>query len=298
MKRTSKLQAYNSLTGFLMTLPAIIVMLVTIVYPIAWSLVLSFSDSASVFTGQFELVGLSNYVKVFQSADFKNAFFNTIRFVAVTIVIEIVLGFIVALTLNTQPRGHKAFNLIYTLPLMIAALVSGLQWKWMLTDQYGIVNNILALFGIKGPVWFAKPTSAFWSTILSNVWLAVPFTILVLVSALLSLPDALYEAGKLDGANPIQSFVYITLPQLKSTVLMILVIRLADAFRVFDIIYILTSGGPGNSTEVLSTYIYTLSFTKLKFGIGAAAAFISLLLVGVVCLTLFKLMGDSEEDVL
>lgn len=292
------LRSHEKQSGILMTLPAFIVMAATVLYPIVWSLILSVSDSASVISGKFEIIGFNNYVKALQSPDFQNALGNTLVFVICTIILEILIGFVVSLTLNTQPPGHKGFNLLYTLPLMVAPLVSGLQWRWMLTDQYGVVNNLLALIGVKGPTWFANPTSAFGAIVLANVWLAVPFCILVLVAALLALPKSLYEAGRLDGANLIQEFLYITLPQLKTTILTILVIRLADAFRVFDIVYILTNGGPGNSTEVISTYIYTTSFTRLKFGIGAAASFMSLILVGIVCFSLFKLMGDSEEDVL
>lgn len=285
-------------TGLFMTLPAIIVMLVTVLYPIGWSLALSFSDSGSVFSGHFDFIGLDNYIQVIQSPAFQNAFGNTLKFVACTIIWEMVVGFLVALTVNSQPPGHKVFNLLFTLPLMMAALVAALQWRWMLTDQYGVVNNILSFFGIKGPTWFARPDAAFWAIIICNLWLAVPFCILNLVSGLLTIPESLYEAGKLDGANMFQTFWYITLPQLKSTVLTILVIRLADAFRVFDSIYILTSGGPGNATEVISTYVYTTSFTKLEFGRGAAASFLELIVVGSVCLALFRLMGNSEEAVM
>jgi len=281
-----------------MTLPALLIMLGTVLYPIIWSFIISLSDSASVISGKLKIIGLTNYINVFQSKEFKNALENTIIFVLCTIVAEIIIGFVVSLTLNSQPPGHKGFNFLYTLPLMVAPLISGLQWRWMLTDQYGVVNNILAIFGIDGPVWFAKANSSFAAIVLANVWLAVPFSILVLVAALLALPNSLYEAGKLDGANLIQEFLYITLPQLKTTILTILVIRLADAFRVFDVIYILTNGGPGNATEVVSTYIYTMTFTRLKFGTGAASSFMSLVIVGVVCFVLFKSMGDSAEDVL
>lgn len=180
----------------------------------------------------------------------------------------------------------------------MAPLVAALQWRWMLTDQYGVINNILSIFGLKGPIWLSKPDSAFWSILLCNVWLAVPFCVLNLVSGLLAIPDSYYEAAKMDGANMFQAFWYITLPQLKPTVLTILVIRMADAFRVFDSIYILTSGGPGNATEVISTYIYTTSFTKLEFSQGSAASFLELIVVGLASFALYRFMRTSGEDVL
>lgn len=282
----------------LMTLPALVVMAVTVLYPITWSLVLSLSDSSSVISGNLKFVGLNNYVNVVQATGFQDALKHTIVFVFITVTIELLLGLIIALTLNAQLAGSKGFNLIFTLPLMMAPLVSGLQWRWMLTDQYGIINVILSVFGIEGPHWLSYPIPAFASILLANIWLAVPFSILVLVAALLALPKSLYEAGKLDGANLIQEFRYITLPQLKIAILTILVIRLADAFRVFDIVYILTNGGPGNSTDMISTYIYTTSFVRLRFGPSSAASYISLVIVGIVSFIMFKLLGDSEEDLL
>ena len=296
LRKKSKTGVQSKWVGIFMTMPAIVVMVLTVVYPICWSFILSFSDSSSVFSGHFNLIGFENYINVLKSSSFRNAFGNTLKFVVCSLFWELLVGFIISLTINSQPKGYKIFNLLFTLPLMMAAIVAALQWRWMLTDQYGVVNNILDIFGINGPTWFSKPDSAFWSIIIRNVWLAVPFCILNLVAGLMAIPDSYYEAAKMDGANMFHSFWYITLPQLKPTVLTILVIRLADAFRVFDSIYILTSGGPGNATEVISTYIYTTSFTKLEFGRASAASFLELIVVGVTCLALYRFMRTSEGD--
>lgn len=282
--------------GFFMTLPANLILAATILYPIVWSFMISISDSSSVFQNRFDIVGLKNYTNVLSSPAFLNAFTNTLIFVIASVANELLIGFIISLILNSRMPGYKGFNIIFTLPLMIAPLVSGLQFRWLLADQYGAVNNLLMLFGIKGPLWLSTPDWAFTSLIIANVWLAVPFCIMVLLSALTSLPESLYESGKIDGANVAQSFWYITLPQLRPAVLTILVVRIADAFRVFDIIYILTGGGPGTATEMISTHIYRTSFSFMRFGEGAAASFASMMTIGIICFILFKSMNKSEED--
>lgn len=296
LNKEKKIRGLSNHRGIniLMTLPALLVMLITVIYPVIWSLILSASDSKSVFKDKLDFVGLENYIHVLKSSAFYNALGNTLAFVCITIFFELLFGFIISLILNSKITGHKIFNLIFTLPLMIAALVSGLQWRWILADQYGALNNLLALVGVKGPQWLSTPVMAFISLIIANLWLALPFCIMVLLSALSSLPDSLNEAGKLDGAGKFQLFWYITLPQLKQAVLTILVIRIADAFRVFDIVYILTAGGPGDSTEMISNYIYKTSFTSRMFGEGAAASFICLLIILAICLALYKLMGKSS----
>ena len=276
-----------------MTLPANLILIATFVYPIAWAFMISISDSASVFQNRFDIIGFGNYVNLFYSPGFLNAFTNTIRFVFTTVMVELLLGFIIALILNSRMPGHKGFNLIFTLPLMVAPLVSGLQFRWLLADQHGAVNNLLQEFGITGPLWLVRPEWAFTSLIMANVWLAVPFCILVLLSALTSLSESLYESGKIDGANFNQLFWYVTLPQLKPAILTILIVRIADAFRVFDIVFILTAGGPGVSTEMISLHIYRASFSFLRFGEGAAASFVSMMTIGILCFILFKRLNKE-----
>jgi multiple sugar transport system permease protein len=280
--------------GIFLTLPALLVMAATVLYPILWSLKISLYKSEGVMsTGAF--VGLKNYMKVLQNPNFQHALWNTLAFVACTIVIELIIGFAVALVLNRNLPGSKVFRVLFTLPLMIAPVIAGLQWRWLFADQYGAVNNLLAVFGIDGPLWMGTVWGARAAVLISNVWLAVPFVILILLAAMSSLSEDLYEAARLDGANAVQIFWKITLPLLKPAILMILVVRLSDAFRVFDIVYILTGGGPGGSTEVLSTYIYKTTFTGQHYGTGAAASFIVMLILMVVSFILFKTLRPKEE---
>jgi multiple sugar transport system permease protein len=282
--------------GFFLTLPTLVIMAITVFYPIFWSLKLSFSSTNLKMT-EFEFIGLKNYTEVLQSKEFINVLLQTTGFVITTIILELIVGFIVAIALNRALPGTNLFKLIFTLPLMIAPVVSGLQWRWLFADQYGPINYILSIFGMEGPLWLVDPWAARAAVLISNLWLATPFVILVLIAAMASLPEELFEAAKIDGAKSYQIFRYIMLPLLKPAILLILVVRLADAFRVFDIVYIITQGGPGNATDVLSSYIYKEIFTKMNFSEGAAASFIVMIIVAVISFVSFRLLRPKEGEV-
>lgn len=284
-------------SGFFLTLPSLIVMGAIMYFPILWSLRISLYSSDSIITGTPKFVGFSNYINVKNSDRFQSALWQTASFVAVTIIIELIIGFAVALVLNRGLPRTRIYRILFSLPLMVAPVVSGLQWRWLFADQYGLVNYILSKFGIEGPLWLANPWGARSAVLIANVWLATPFVILVLLAALSSLPEELFEAARIDGANGIQIFRSITLPLLRPALLLILVIRLSDAFRVFDVVYILTFGGPGGATEVLSSYIYKLTFTSLRFGEGAAASFFVLIIISAVSYAFFKLLRPKEGEI-
>lgn len=290
-----KVGASRERKGLFLTLPTLVIMAITVFLPILWSLRLSFSKTNIKMT-DMSFVGFKNYIHVLQSNDFLNVLLQTFGFVITTLFFEFVIGFVVAIVLNRSLPGTNLFKLLFTLPLIMAPVVSGLQWRWLFADQYGAINNILSLVGIKGPLWMVDPWAAKGAVLISNLWLAAPFVILVLLAAMSSLPEELYEAAKIDGAKSYQVFRYITLPLLKPAILLILVVRLADAFRVFDIVYILTQGGPGGSTEVLSTYIYKEIFTKLNFSEGAAASFIVMLIISIVSYFSFRLLRPKAGE--
>lgn len=241
-----------------------------------------------------EFIGLSNYVKLLTSPTFTHILYQTFGFVVTTLTLELVIGFALALILNKGLRGTKLFRVIFSLPLMIAPVVAGLQWRWLYADQYGVINYVLSIFGIKGPLWLASPWGARAAVLIANLWLATPFVVLVLLAGLSSLPHEPFEAARIDGARNHQIFWYIMLPLLRPSLLIILVVRLTDALRVFDIVYILTQGGPGGSTEVVSTHIYKEVFTRLNFAEGAAASFIMVAIMMVISLVCVKLLRPKE----
>ena len=294
MQMISVRQKKRKRAGYALTAPACLVLLVTFVIPLIYAFVISISDSDSVISNQIKIVGLENYIGVLGTERFQSAFFHTCFFVVTTIILEFIIGFAVALLLYREVKGSRVFRLIFAVPLMVAPVVSGLQWRWLFADQYGIINHLLGLIGIDAPMWFTQGNTAWVTVIVANLWLATPFVILVLLAGLGGLPEELNEAAAIDGAGRWQIFTRIILPQLKPTILVILVIRLTDAFRIYDLIYILTGGGPGGSTEVLSTYIYKRIFTDWQFGQGSAAAFLVMLLICLLSFICNRLM--NEED--
>ena len=295
MRAVSAREQRRRLAGYSLIAPAVLILIITFAVPLLYSFVISISDSNAIVANKFELVGLKNYISVLQNSKFQSALFHTCIFVITTILLEFIIGFIVALLLYRETAGSKFFKLIFAVPLMVAPVVSGLQWRWLFADQYGIINHLLSKIGIEAPLWFTTAQTSWVTIIVANLWLAAPFVILVLLAGLGGLSEEMNEAAEIDGANKWQVFRSIILPQLKPTILIILVIRLTDAFRIYDLIYILTGGGPGGKTEVLSTYIYKRIFTDWDFGRGSAASFIVMVIICLLSLLCSKLMSEKEE---
>jgi len=282
--------------GILLALPAIVVIMFIIVFPLAYSIYLTVvplnllePSSRRVF------VGLRSFLNVLHNREFFEALLNTFRFVGMTISLELLIGFCIALMLMEEHiRGKGVFKALFTLPLMVAPLVVGLQWRWILADQYGILNYMLHWLHIPAPLWLVNPSSAMWSVVIANLWVATPFVMLVLLAGLQSIPDEPIESSIIDGANWFQRMRYVVLPLLSNTIVVILLIRIADAMRVFDIVYILTGGGPGNSTEVISTFVFTISFEYLKLSEGAAASFILVAIMALISLVLIRISARRK----
>ncbi len=199
---------------------------------------------------------------------------------ATTLVVVLARGIPIALALLRETRGRNVKRLVLALPLKIAPVVASMAWKFLFSPGYGLVNQGLAWVGLTGPAWFADPWFARTTVLVTNAWLAVPFVVLVLLAGLANIPGELREAARTDGASAWQTFWRITLPLLRPSILIILVIRLADAFRVFDAVYVMTGGGPGSSTEVLSTFLYRQMFTSTDFGGGAATSVLFVIVIG------------------
>jgi multiple sugar transport system permease protein len=275
----------------LFTAPAIVAVVLVIGYPLAWAANLSFlSADALAPRGTPEYVGLDNYAAMLGSRDFRAAILQTLGFVVSTLALELLIGFPVALLLNRKLRGIGLFRLIVALPLLIAPSVAGLLFRFLFADQYGAVNHLLSLVGIEGPLWGANPWAARTAILIANLWLATPFVVLVLLAGMASLPEEPFEAARVDGARSWQLFRFIMLPLLRPAILVILVVRVTDAFRVFDLVYILTGGGPGNFTDVASTFIYREAFVRVEFPQAAAASFMLVALVAALSVALFRLL--------
>ena len=262
----------RKLAGVALTLPALIAIGLTTLFPILHTVWLSLNGPNTALRGTPDFKGLSNYGKILRSLDFQRALTQTTGLVATSLILELVIGMAVALALHRGLRGTRIFRAIVAMPLMVAPVVGALAWRFVFADGYGMLDSLMNSFGGEGPLWFADVWLARATILIASLWMALPFDILVLLAGLASLPTEPLEAARVDGASSRQIFFNITLPLLRPVIAVILVVRLADAFRVFDVVYVLTTSGPANTTDVLSTYIYRQMFTVLDFPGGAAAA--------------------------
>lgn len=291
--RPSKLQNRDRRAGTLFVAPAVLVMAIVVGYPLVWSLKISvFSND--VLSGGGHFVGAGNYSDVFGNPQFKTALMQTLAFVACALVLEIAFGMAIALALNAITRGNNVFRVILSLPLMVAPVVAGFLFRWIFTDQYGVANYVLGIVGISGPNWLGSAWGARSAILISDIWLATPFIVLVFYASLAGIPTELIESAKVEGAGAVKTFRYITLPLLKPALMIVLVFRFGDTVKVFDTVYLMTQGGPGNATDVLSSFIYRLTFSDLNFGGGAAASVLTAaLILGVSFLIQHLLRRDS-----
>ncbi|UCH53827.1 MAG: sugar ABC transporter permease [Pseudomonadota bacterium] len=248
-------------------------------------------EQRSPLLGAARFIGFDNYLRLFGDVRFWNAFGNTVYFTAVSVALEILLGLAIALLLRHAFRGRALMYSVVLLPWAIPTVVSARLWEWMYNADYGVLNYLLGT----SINWLGSPAWALNAAILMDVWKATPFVALLLLAGLQTIPRELYQAAAIDGASPWTMFRRITVPLLAPLILVVLIFRTIDAFRVFDAIYVLTGGGPANSTETLSIYAYKLLFQTLEFGYGSALAVSVLSCVGLLTIVYVRLLRRSGK---
>ena len=234
-------------------------------------------------------VGFDNYTRLIADARFWNALANTVYFSALSVALEVLLGLLIALLLARAFRGRALLYSIILLPWAIPTVVSARLWEWLYNADYGVLNYLLGTH----VNWLGSPGWALHAAFLMDVWKASPFVALLLIAGLQTIPRELYQAAALDGAGAWTTFRRITLPLLVPLLLVVLVFRTIDAFRVFDAIYVLTGGGPANSTETVSIYAYKVLFQALEFGYGSAVAVSVLAVVALLTAIYARLLRGS-----
>ena len=289
--------------GFLFVLPAAIYMMIFIGYPIIQNIILSFKN-VDVFSfaqpANQKFVGFQNYIELFTSGNsiMTKAIINTLIFTAGSIFFQFIIGFALALLFNKKFPGCSFFRGMAMISWLLPVTVAGLLFKFMFASSGGIINQFLMqLHIIEKPLeWLLKPKTAMAASIVANIWIGIPFNMMLLITGLTTIPQDIYESCALDGANKLQKLFLITIPMIKPAIMSVLTLGFVYTFKVFDLVWVMTKGGPVNSTELVSTYAYRLSFEEFQFSKGAAAAnvlFCILLIVGVFYI---KLINDEEES--
>ena len=273
-------QAATNRFGIGMLTPTLIVLLVMTAYPLIFTFVYSFTDYNYLKgTENASFVLFDNYVSLFKNGYFQQAVWNTIKFTILAVVLEMALGLLIAVFVNSLKRGQKIMRTLLLLPYLLPAVTVALSWRMMLSANYGIINQFLKGLGLPVFNWFMDTKTAFGTILLIDVWQNVPFVFLLLYASLQSVSENQYEAARIDGAGFFQQFWYITLPNIKGSLAPCALLRTIDTFRLFEKVNVLTGGGPAGTTTTITQFLYTYGIKSLDFGFGSAGAIVMTLLV-------------------
>ena len=273
-------QAATNRFGIGMLTPTLIVLLVMMAYPLIFTFVYSFTDYNYLKgTENASFVLFDNYVSLFKNGYFQQAVWNTIKFTILAVVLEMALGLLIAVFVNSLKRGQKIMRTLLLLPYLLPAVTVALSWRMMLSANYGIINQFLKGLGLPVFNWFMDTKTAFGTILLIDVWQNVPFVFLLLYASLQSVSENQYEAARIDGAGFFQQFWYITLPNIKGSLALCALLRTIDTFRLFEKVNVLTGGGPAGTTTTITQFLYTYGIKSLDFGFGSAGAIVMTLLV-------------------
>lgn len=273
-------QAATNRFGIGMLTPTLIVLLVMTAYPLIFTFVYSFTDYNYLKgTENASFVLFDNYVSLFKNGYFQQAVWNTVKFTILAVVLEMALGLLIAVFVNSLKRGQKIMRTLLLLPYLLPAVTVALSWRMMLSANYGIINQFLKGLGLPVFNWFMDTKTAFGTILLIDVWQNVPFVFLLLYASLQSVSENQYEAARIDGAGFFQQFWYITLPNIKGSLALCALLRTIDTFRLFEKVNVLTGGGPAGTTTTITQFLYTYGIKSLDFGFGSAGAIVMTLLV-------------------
>jgi trehalose/maltose transport system permease protein len=281
--------------AWLLVLPSLLVVLVVAVYPLFETFRLSLTNKRLASARETRYVGLDNYRNLFDDRIFVDAFRNTVTFTVTSVFFEFVLGLIIALTIHSSFRGRGGVRASMLIPWAIPTVVAATMWQWMYHDVFGVINDLLVnrLHILDEKVaWLANPDTALWAIVAVDVWKTTPFMALLLLAGLQLIPGDVYEAATVDGASKWKQFWNITLPLLKPAILVALIFRTLDAFRVFDVVYVMKRYA--TDTMTLAVYTQRETLEKARIGFGSAAAVIIFLSIAVFVVIYTQLIRTEE----
>ena len=280
IRKLNSAQAATTRFGIGMLTPTMIVLLVMTAYPLIFIFFYSFTDYNYLKgTEEASFILFDNYTKLINNGYFQQAVWNTIKFTILAVILEMGLGLLIAVFINTLRRGQKIMRTLLLLPYLLPAVTVALSWRMMLSSNYGIVNQFLNALGLPVYNWFMDTKTAFGTILVIDVWQNVPFVFLLLYASLQSVSENQYEAARIDGAGFLQQFWYVTLPNIKGSLALCALLRTIDTFRLFEKVNVLTGGGPAGTTTTITQFLYTYGIKSLDFGFGSAGAIVMTVLV-------------------
>lgn len=282
--------------AYMFLLPAIIIFALGLVVPLVNTFELSFNRlSMGSRWSDRDYVGADNYERMVEDDHVRSSIGVTLRFAAFVLVAELVIGMGLALLLEKPIKGAAVFRTIFILPLMVSPVAVGLIWRYLLDGRIGLVNHYLGVLGIPPQTWLGDRDLAFFSIVITDIWQWTPFIFIILLAGLQALPSEVLEASRIDGANWWQMTFRIKIPMLRSILLVTVLMRLIDVFRALEVIFIMTFGGPGRSTQVMSLHIYKTAFTSQTLGYASTIAVVLMFLMLVLSLILLLFSNPLRE---
>ena len=291
------LRQQDARTAWLLLAPSLLILLGITLWPVISTLILSFFNAPTGINQTRTFVGLANYIQMLADQTFWETIWRTLYFTVVSVGLELGLGLAIAQLIHSKPWGWQFLRIALIIPWAVPTIVNGAMWRWIYSADFGALNGLLMALGlIKHYIpWLTLPNLAMNLVIVADVWHTMPFVALVLQAALATLPEDLDEAAAVDGANAWQRFWQIRVPLLRPAILVALIVRTVDAFRVFDIVYIITAGGPAYRTLTITYLTYLNSFAFGKQGTGAALSFLISVVTITLALIYIRLLYRPEE---
>lgn len=276
-KRTTlgikQLRRRNNMTPYMFLLPATIAMLLVFFYPMLNGIYTSFTHY-NQYSDTTRLVGLENYLKVVRDPSFWNSMQRSLIWVVCSVLGQFIVGFAFALLLNERWPGNRIMRAIVLIPWVMPGVSIALGWSLIYNGQFGLMNDVLSGLGLPHADWLADPNLAMLAVIIANIWKAFPFVTITMLAGLAAIPDDLYDAARVDGASVFGRFRYVTLPQLKNIISIVVLLMIVWTFNYFDLVYVLTQGGPARGTEIAPILVARFAFQQFDYGLAASVAII------------------------
>lgn len=294
-RRSATQRQQQTRLAWLLLIPTLVVIALIALYPLAQTLYLSFTNARLASTQPTSFVGLENYRFLLQDTLFRNSIIVTIQFTLITVIFEFAIGLGIALVINSQFKGRGLLRAAMLVPWAIPTVVSAQMWKWMYSDQYGPINDfLLRLNAIDRPIAFiAQPSTSLWSIAAVDIWKTTPFVALLLLAGLQVIPGDVYEAARIDGANPIQQFLRITLPLLRPAILVTLIFRTLDSLRVFDVFYVMFGDRQDTQTMAIYNQQNLVNFADLGYGSTISVAIFVIIGIFVIAYVTFLKVEEA-----
>jgi len=282
-KRKGYFWSTEAKLAYLFLIPATVYLIAFMIYPIINVIIMSLY-STNKMAKLIDFVGFRNYTDLFRRKDFWEVMLRSIYWTALAVGVKTLAGMVIALLLNVEYKGRKIARTLIIIPWASSVPISAMIWTWVYHPEFGLLSHTLKVTGIwkNPPIWLGSATWAFFSVIWVDIWIGIPFMTLVFLAGMQAISKDLYEAAIVDGANTIQKFLYITLPGLRDVLLIATLLSTLWTFNDFNTIYIMTEGGPANSTHILITYIYQRTFQWLKWNYGAVMAVITFIILSII----------------